>query len=930
MDQQGASLDRALTFGPFSLLPARQTLLRDGRPVKLGGRALDILIALVEHGGALMTRDELVAAVWPNVFVDDSTLRVHIAALRKALGDGQGEARYVVNVSGRGYSFVAPVTRSDAPVAAASPASEADSNLPAPLTRMIGRDQIVEGLAEILPQRRFLSIVGPGGMGKTTVALAVAARRLGDYRDGACFVDLGALTDPALATGTVAAALGVPVLSDDPAARVIAHLHGRRMLLVLDTCEHVIDTITSLAETILKSAPEVHILATSREPLRAEGEWVHRLPALESPPASSALTVEEALSYPAVTLFIERARAGADTFELDEADAPVVADICRQLDGIPLALELAAARVSLFGVRGLASGLENRLALLGKGRRTALPRQQTLRATLDWSYETLSSAEQAVLARLSVFKGRFTQESAAAVTADETMGELDVLDGVSTLTAKSLIAVETGRQPVLYRLLDTTRAYAAEKLRDRAEAPDVLGRHAAHLNQLLTRAEAEWEGGTPEDWLARYGRTLDDVRAALDWAFSPEGRLDIGVALTAASAPLWFQLSLMAEYRMRIEKALQAEGADAVAEMRLRLALGHALWHTKGPGPEMADAFARALALAEKTGSVRYRLLALWGLWSERNVFGDYPAAAALAERYAGIAAASDDPNTAVISDRMMALSLHFMGDQARALRHARRVLRSPVMTSRPSQMSAFQFDQRAGTGAVLTRILWIHGYPDQAVKVAEDSIQAARDIQHTLSLCFALYAASMVMIWVGDLPAARRHAAELTDIGARNALVFWHGWGRSYERALDLLEGRTTSAVGWRDPVCGAQQWEAMATFGMGFFAPDANVTTVGGWCEAELLRLHAVGGVKNHAGGGVVEATLIRAIALARSQQARSWELRAVTSLARLRREQGRIDEAVSLLKTAYDGFTEGRGTADHRAAEALLRDLGALSPA
>lgn len=928
MDQHGASLDRALRFGPFSLLPARQTLLRDGQPVKLGSRALDILIALAEHAGGVVTREDLIARVWPNVFVDDSTLRVHIAALRKVLGDGQGDSRYVVNVSGRGYSFVAPVIHAeDGPQASAPPAPDVAGNLPAPLTRMIGRDEIVEGLAGILPQRRFLSIVGPGGMGKTTVALAVAALRAGAYRDGACFVDLGALTDPSLAPGSVAAALGIPVLSEDPASRVIAHLHGRQLLLVLDTCEHIIDAITGLAEDILKSAPEVHILATSREPLRAEGEWVHRLPALESPPASTTPGVAQALDYPAVRLFIERAKAGADTFQFDDADAPVVADICRRLDGIPLALELAAARVSLFGIQGLASGLEDRLALLGKGRRTALPRQQTLRATLDWSFETLSPPEQTILSRLSVFRGRFTQTSAAAVAADTALSEGDVLEGVAALAAKSLIVAEINHQPAFYRLLDTTRAYAAEKLHDRGESAVILERHAIRLRDLMERAEAEWEGGMAEDWLSHYSRALDDVRAALDWAGSAESRPGIAAALTAASAPLWFQLSLMAEYRMRIEKALQSPSAPLtpVLEMRLRVALGHTLWHTQGPGPEMAEGFGRALTLAEETGSIRYQLLALWGLWSERNVFGDYAGAAALAERYAEITARMDDPNAAVISDRMMALSLHFMGDQARALLHAQRVLRSPVMTTRPSQMSAFQFDQRAGTGAVLTRILWIHGYPDQAVQIAEDAVQAARDINHTLSLCFALYGAAMVMIWVGDLPAARRHASELIEVADRNALVFWCGWGRSYQRALDHLEAGDGPAVGWRDPVCGAQQWEAMATFGRAFLAADTDVTTAGGWCAAELLRLKAITGPAEEA-----EALLIRAIDSARAQQALSWELRAALSLARLRQGQGRLVEAHDLIADVYGRFSEGRMTADHRAAEALLYDLRALSPA
>jgi DNA-binding winged helix-turn-helix (wHTH) protein len=338
-DRAVVSADPDISFGPFHLLPARQLLLEGAKPVRLGSRALSILIALVGRAGEFVSKDELIARVWPHTFVEEGNLRVHVAALRRALGDGQAGNRYIVNVPGRGYSFVAPVSRSEGTLAARPIAVEPTHNLPAPLARMVGRDDTVHALAAKLPLQRFITIVGPGGIGKTTVALAVAGALIASYKNAVRFVDLSPLADPLLVPSAVASELGLAILSGDPIPGLIAFLRDRQMLLVLDGCEHVIVAAAALAEEVIRNAPGVHILATSREPLRAEGEHVHRLPPLAAPVASASPTASEALSFPAVQLFVERAVAGLDGFELSDADAPIVADICRRLDGIALAIE---------------------------------------------------------------------------------------------------------------------------------------------------------------------------------------------------------------------------------------------------------------------------------------------------------------------------------------------------------------------------------------------------------------------------------------------------------------------------------------------------------------------------------------------------------------------------------------------------------------
>ncbi|MBV8132059.1 MAG: winged helix-turn-helix domain-containing protein, partial [Alphaproteobacteria bacterium] len=513
---------KSFAFGPFRLLPARRMLLQDGKPARLGSRAFDILVTLVERAGETIRRDELIARTWRDTVVAEGALRVHVAALRKVLGDGRAGRRYIANHPGRGYTFVAPLIREDADSTAPPPNEAAGTNnLPTTLTRVIGRDDVIAAIARQLARRRFLTIVGPGGIGKTTVAAAVADTVRASYKDGAWFVGLASLSDPGLVPSALGAALGIPALGGDPLRGLAAWLRDKTTLIVLDSCEHVIAAAATLAEAVLHAAPNVSILTTSREPLRAEGETVHRLAALEFPSASVDLTADDALRYSAVRVFNERAAAAMDGFTLADADVPAVLEICRRLDGIPLALELAAARVGVFGVRELAAHLDDRFRLLTSGRRTALPRHQTLGAALDWSYLLLPEEERAVLRRLSVFAGEFALEAAVAVAADP--GSSEIVEDIANLVVKSLVAVDHRGEVARYRLLDTTRLYALEKLKSSGEVQQIARRHAEHFCTVFAPAEAESETRPQTEWLAIYGRHLANVRAALDWAFSAEG-----------------------------------------------------------------------------------------------------------------------------------------------------------------------------------------------------------------------------------------------------------------------------------------------------------------------------------------------------------------------------------------------------------------------
>ena len=480
-DRINSPARRAILFGPFRLLPAQRLLLHAGEPVRLGSRALDALIALLDRPGELVTKDELISRVWPDTHVDEGNLKVQVAALRRMLGDGKGGARYLATAPGRGYRFVAPVTFAEDlhPSAPTTATTKCAHNLPNRLTRSVGRADIINKLAERLSQQRLLTIAGPGGIGKTTLALDVAERLIDTYEHGVWFIDLALLSDPHLVPPAMTAALGIATHSEEPLRELVAFIRDKRTLLVLDNCEHVVASAEALASAVLRGAPNVQILATSREPLRAEGEHVYRVPPLASPPALPRVTAWEALSFPAVQLFSQHAARTLGEFELRDADAPLVADICRKLDGIPLAIELAAARVDAFGVRGVVARMEDCLRLLTWGYRTAPPRHQSMHAALEWGYRLLSDLEQSILCRLSAFAASFTLGAAATAAADPDHSESEIIDNVLELVAKSrIIADVQGAEPRL-RLPETTRAYARAKLAESDGGDTFYRREAA-------------------------------------------------------------------------------------------------------------------------------------------------------------------------------------------------------------------------------------------------------------------------------------------------------------------------------------------------------------------------------------------------------------------------------------------------------------------
>lgn len=938
--------DTVFLFGSFRLVPAERALYGRGGAVRLHGRAFDLLLALVERAGEVIAKDELLARVWPQTFVEEGNLRVHIAALRKALHDDSGQP-YVDNVVGRGYSFVAPVRRvsSAATAPMAAPPEAAIAPMPRQ-PRLFGRGDTLLRLEDLLAQGRLVTVAGPGGMGKTSVALAIAAR-CAARGERVHLLNMGPLADAAQLGGALALTLGVPALAQDPVPGLVAHLRGVQALLVFDNCEHVIDAAAALAERLLRDTSGIRILATSREPLRAEGECVHRLQPLALPDAAHA---DALAASPAVQLFAERAANGMDGFHLTPDNAACVADICRRLDGIPLAIELAAGRAEFFGVHGLAARLEDCFAVLTRGRRTALPRHQTLRATLDWSYDMLPPLEQAILRRFAVFRAPFGLDCAIDVVCCEHADRDFVIDSIANLAAKSLLSVDSGGGETLYRLLGTTRAYALDKLRASGELDRVSQRYAQRCCALMEQAQSLFDELPLVQWLARFGGSIGHVRAALDWTLGAAGdednegddaRFALGLRLCAASATLWYQLSLMDEYRRRLEHAMQrvrggALRIDAETEMRLQLAMGHALVHVgeQADSARRADAFARALALAERLGDGAARMAALWGCYTDAIFGGDYHAALAYAERY-GAAAAYGGELAQVGHARMLARSMHYLGHQQRARAHVDYVARHPLSHRRHALHRGFQFDQHISTLAIQGRVLWLQGYPEQAAHVARQCVDDALRVGHGISLCFALLLGCTVATWSGDAQEAGRYTDLILEHSQRCALPHWHFWGEGFAVAQRLLHdgdavaevatGPAVSAL-HQSPYCGDMQVDVMATLHPRLLSARAIARAdagQAGWSCAEVLRSW---GESLRRGGSPEQAGQLfqRALDVAREQGAGAWELRAAISLARLRQSQGRTGEALAPLQAAYERFSEGHATRDLRQARALLDGL------
>lgn len=929
-----------LRFGPFLLYPSRKLLMERDKPVRLGSRAFDLLVALVKRADEVLSHAELISIVWPTTIVEEANLRVHMSALRKALGDGQTDTRYIINEPGLGYRFVGRVERNE--IEDSSPSEDtvlrsAAHNLPSRLTRMLGRADVTADVVARLKEQRLLTIVGAGGMGKTTVALAIAEEMVASFYDGVRLIDLSPVQDGDLLPTTAWSSFDVGTLpyAEDPMKGLVNGLADKRMLLVLDNCEHMVEAAVHFVENVLKSAPAVHILATSREPLRAEGEFVYQLATLELPAENQQNDLCQIQHSPAVQLFVERAMANADSFCLTRHNMQTVVHVCRQLDGIPLAIELAASQVDSLGLSALATRIDDRFRILTRGRRSALPRHRTLLALMDWSYELLTATERIVFRRLAVFCSSFSLESAICIAAFKQLHPNDVIDSVLSLVSKSLIATDTSGEHVLYRYLFSTRSYATAKAQESSEDGVVARRHATHLLDLVLGLVASTTVVPFAERVSALRRMSDDMRSAISWAASTTDSAVLGVrlAVTAINASQNSGFSFD-EYGRYLEQVLEqlerSEDPQPELELHGLSALCAASGQTTSVRRPYKDLVARTLQLSARPGPTDERIAALFGATVASFGAGRYQDAQRLLERLGQLTVGEWQPVSVAVVDRLSVLVSHYLGEDARALELSKKVLAANFdgIQRRFVPEIPLQVSMRI----VRARILWLRGYSDQAENEAGQALQHAYigGVEHALAACQALGLAVLpIALWRGDTGRVTAYVAKLKEISTRVSLSYWMSWARSYETVLMWANREEQySSLQWVPPE-NAKELDHLGTFEEDFVTARTISRATSGealWCAPEILRVHGVRQLCMDDAEAKVEGDklLRRALKLASDQHAPAWELRVATSLADHWYKQGLLGDARALLTGILERCVEGSETKDPLRAKAILRKI------
>jgi predicted ATPase/DNA-binding winged helix-turn-helix (wHTH) protein len=633
-------------FANVEWRPGQRLLLVGGVPVKAGSRALDLLKALVERRDRIVRKDELLDLVWPGTVVEEANLHVQVSALRKLLG-----ATAIATIPGRGYRFVALV-EGDAERAPPGPASESGrrhpGNLPAARSDLIGRSDELAALVALLRTCSCVTVAGPGGIGKSRLAMEVAASSANDYADGAWWIDLTSVDRPDQVPRQIAQALEVVLDAPHDGPRLARAIADRSMLLVLDNCEHVIAGASNVVEALAALAPRIKVLATSQHALAAPGEHLFRIEPLAVPGDDREISER----YGAIALFVARARAVHARFALDAGNVAAVAQICRELDGLPLAIELAAARVRHLGVQGVRDRLADRFRLL-TSTADQPPRHRTLRTALVWSHAMLEDSERLVLRRLGVFTGGFTVELAQAVASESDAGldEWRVLDTVGSLIDKSLVAIDA-HEPVRYRLLETIRAFAQEQLEAHGETNAVRSRHARAMARYYEEVDAgRWNDvGTlsGEDARCRQSVELGNAAAALDWAMHTRDWA-CAVSLAGIASAAFFSAGRVHDVVPRMRALLpHVDAASPVARTVLLTRLG-----SMGPVTDMARDVLHAIKLravdsARSVGQRRRLVIALMTLASGLVSRGELDAARALVVEMRQLARPHDPPVVAV------------------------------------------------------------------------------------------------------------------------------------------------------------------------------------------------------------------------------------------------------------------------------------------
>ena len=690
----------------------------------------------IGHGGQVLLSRAAQASIAANLPGDITLIDL---GLRRLKGLSQPEEVWQLSIAGLRSDFP-PLDSLDA----------RPNNLPVQVTPLIGREQELEHVKGLIDAHRVVSILGSGGVGKTRLALQAGADLIDRFDHGVWFADLSPIRDPELVASVVARILSISAPEDQRLDEVIPQaLKRKQLLLILDNCEQVLDTAAALADAIHHAAPQVHILATSRQALEIAGEAAYRLPSLAVPDASVSVDAKEALRYGAIGVFVERARLADTHFSLTDATAPIVAEVCRRLDGIPLAIELAAARVRVLPIPTLAQRLNERFTLLTGGSRTALPRQKTLSALIDWSYDLLTPQEQLLFSRVGIFAGGFGLDAATAVCSGGDLDDTDILDLVASLTDKSLVVADTSGEQERYSLLESTRAYALEKLAAEGAHEQLARRHAEYFRDQSQVVDERYFTGFSEAWLTSVELELDNYRAVLEWALKDGHDLVLGGAVAGALTGLWFDGGLAVEGRYWIGLA-QAD-LDESAHPQVAARMWRAL-SVLSSGKREHECAQRALALYESLGDETGQAWALHSLaWSLFQMGGLREAGDANARALAAMRSLRSNQGVAgCLNQQGMIQWAH--GDVAAA------------RESYAQALPAYKALRSDGTAVVLGNLAELEfgeGQVEQALRLAGEALEIRLPGKNSSLLAFSYVNIAAYRVAAGDLDGARAAARE-------------------------------------------------------------------------------------------------------------------------------------------------------------------------
>jgi predicted ATPase len=926
-----------------------------GEPVRLGSRAFDILELLIDKNGVLVSKEEIMRHVWPDTIVEENSLHVHIAAIRRAFGV---ERELIVTVPGRGYRLTGVKRLSGVGAADLGEAVLAGSggyphNLALHVSALVGRQCDVAEVLSAIEHTQIVTLVGSGGIGKTRLAVEAARQALPRFPDGVAFVSLAPVSDPRFVLDALATALGMKISSFCLSLAHIAHeMSGKRLLILLDNCEHVIEAAATMAEVLAAAGDGMRVLATSREALRARGEVLYQVPPLDVPARENP--TYDVLQTGAVQLFLARARALDPHFSSDERSVFLIGEVCRYLDGIPLAIELAAARAAVFGSEVLAARLDDSLRILSGGCRTGLPRHQTLKATLDWSYRLLDDIERTNLRWLGVFVDAFTFDSVCHIGASRGLTQAEVMEALGGLVSKSLVIRTDASLLPRYRLLATTRAYALQQLDDHGERDAAALAHATWFCELFKRTQPALAPTSSNNRLADFWHELGNVRAALDWAFSSKGNDVVGVELSAIAVPYLFDLSLVDECcsraRVALDAARDADAPNLPAEARLRLTTSWAaaLVYTRGPSAETLDAWSEVLTLAVSANHAGFESRALYGMWHAHQSGGEPRHALVLARRFDALAYQRNDATHRLIGLCLEGVALHYVGEQQAARQKLEEMLNGWVSWAYRGDAIGFRFDHGIVARAMLARVMWAKGDAAQAMKLAGEALEAALQHDFELVTCYVLGEAFVPLaLLIGEHSIAEHGLAMLKRMSSRVSLSIWLICSACYNEYLFSLSGEhphrlvqfrcaldELRRIGFLAPLTmllcqfaralmhSGQYTEALVAINEALHHCEE---TGERWYYAELCR---VKGEVLHTSQRIADAagSFTTALESALRQGAAILALRAACSLARLWMEQSRFSDAHGLLSPLLAGLSARAADADVRNAQSLLVQLEA----